>query len=544
MTDTVDIPFDFETIPQLLQKSVERFGDAHAIEDGDITLTYSALAEKVEEATRAVMSAGIKRGDRCAIWAPNIWEWVVAALGIHHAGGVLVPINTRFKGEEAAYVLEKSRARVLFTVQGFLGNDYVGLLRGSRGGAVDARPVEGLEYLERVVILRGDVPEATQSWASLMATAEDVRTDVAQVRAAEVTPDDLSDILFTSGTTGHPKGVMTTHGQNLKAFYAWTEVIGLKPGDRYLIVNPFFHAFGYKAGWLSSLMRGVTIVPHPIFDPDAVLGRIGEERITMLPGPPALYQAILAHPDLTKHDLSTLRLAVTGAAVIPVELIHRMRDELHFDTIITGYGLTEACGIATMCRYDDDPKTIATTSGRAIPDVEVLVVDSEGTKVPPGEPGEIVVRGYNIMQGYFDDESQSQEAVDEDGWLHTGDIGIMDDRGYIRITDRKKDMFIMGGFNCYPAEIETLMLRREDIMQVAVIGVPDARMGEVGMAFVRLCEGASVDVEALHAWCRDEMANYKVPRHFQFVDELPMNAVGKVQKFILRERAESLLGSS
>jgi acyl-CoA synthetase (AMP-forming)/AMP-acid ligase II len=337
---------------------------------------------------------------------------------------------------------------------------------------------------------------------------------------------------------------MTTHGQNLKAFYAWTEVIGLEPGDRYLIVNPFFHAFGYKAGWLSALMRGTTIVPHPVFDPNAVLSRIGEERITMLPGPPALYQAILAHPDLPKHDLSTLRLAVTGAAVIPVELIHRMRDELHFETIITGYGLTEACGIATMCRYDDDPETIATTSGRAIPDVEVQVVDGEGAEVARGEPGEIVVRGYNVMHGYFDDEGQTKETVDADGWLHTGDIGIMNEQGYIRITDRKKDMFIMGGFNCYPAEIETLMLRREDIMQVAVIGVPDERMGEVGMAFVRLRDEASMDAAGLHAWCRDEMANYKVPRHFQFVDDLPMNAVGKVQKFILREKAASILARS
>ena len=250
-----------------------------------------------------------------------------------------------------------------------------------------------------------------------------------------------------------------THGQNVRAFEAWTEVIGLRAGDRYLVVNPFFHAFGYKAGWMSAIMRGATILPHAVFDASQVLERIGRDRVSMLPGPPALYQMILADPTRSEHDLASLRLAVTGAAAIPVELIHRMRDELGFETVITGYGLTEACGIATMCRYDDDPETIATTSGRAIPDVEVRCVDGEGAEVPRGEPGEIVVRGYNVMQGYFEDADGTAAAIDGDGWLHTGDVGVMDERGYVRITDRIKDMFIMGGFNCYPAEIENMHVR-------------------------------------------------------------------------------------
>ena len=257
----------------------------------------------------------------------------------------------------------------------------------------------------------------------------------------------------------------------------------------------------------------------------------------MLVGAPAIYQSILAHPDRPRHDLSCLRLAVTGAAPTPVEMIRQMKDVLGFETVITGYGLTEACGIATMCRYDDDPETIATTSGRAIPGVEVLCVDADGKEVPRGEPGEVVVRGYNVMKGYLDDEAETRKAVDADGWLHTGDVAVMDERGYIRITDRIKDMFIMGGFNCYPAEIEKLMYAHDDVEQVAVIGVPDERMGEVGMAFVVRRAGASLESDDLVAWCRDQMANFKVPRRIEFVDELPLNASGKVMKFVLRERA-------
>ncbi len=330
---------------------------------------------------------------------------------------------------------------------------------------------------------------------------------------------------------------MTTHGQNLRIFRAWADIVDLHEGDRYLIVNPFFHGFGYKAGWLAAIMCGATILPQQTFDVAAVLERIGRDRVTVLPGPPTLYQMILNHPDRGRYDLSSLRLAVTGAAAIPVELIYRMRRELTFKTIITGYGLTESTGVATMCRYDDDPETIATTSGRAIPDVEVRCVDQSGVEVPRGQSGEVVIRGYNVMKGYFDDPAATAEAIDADGWLHTGDVGVMDERGYLRITDRIKDMFITGGFNCYPAEIENIMLTNPAIAQVAVIGVPDERLGEVGMAFVVPASGQRPAPESIIAWCREHMANYKVPRFVGIVDALPMTASGKVTKFVLRERA-------
>src|SRR6266511_3426845 len=283
-------------------------------------------------------------------------------------------------------------------------------------------------------------------------------------------------------------------------------------------------------------MMGATVLPQAVFDPAQVFERIPRDRITVLPGPPTLYQTILNDP-----DLSSLRLSVTGAAPTPVELIVRMREELTFETIITGYGLTETCGIATMCRYDDDAETIATTSGRAIPGVDVRVVDGAGTEVARGEPGEVVIRGYNVMRGYLDEPQETAATLDPDGWLHTGDVGVMDERGYLRITDRTKDMFIVGGFNAYPAEIENLFLRNEKIAQVAVVGVSVERMGEVGMAFVVLRPGVGATADELAEWSRAEMANYKVPRYVELVDELHLNAMGKVLKYELRERGTKLV---
>jgi HIP---CoA ligase len=528
---------EWGTTPRLLHSSAERFSAREAIVDvsDGRALSFAGLATAAHDAARAFLAMGIERGDRVAIWAPNVWEWVVAALGLHSAGAVLVPLNTRFKGREAAYILGKSRAKVLVTITGFLDTDYVTLLR-------DAVDVDAdLPDLEAIVVLRGEAAEGTRSWPEFLAGGSVVDSALADARAQAIEPGDLSDILFTSGTTGNPKGAMLTHAQTLRAYRDWSDVVGLREHDRYLIVNPFFHAFGYKAGWLAALMMGATIFPQAVFDAEEVFARIPRDRITVLPGPPTLYQTILNHPGRAEHDLSSLRLAVTGAAAIPVELIVRMRDELTFETIITGYGLTESCGIATMCRHDDDPGTIATTSGRAIPGTEVLVVDEDGREVSRGEPGEVVIRGYNVMHGYLDEPDETAATIDSDGWLHTGDVGVMDERGYLRITDRTKDMFIVGGFNAYPAEIENLFLRNDKVAQVAVVGVPDERMGEVGMAFVVLRPGESATPDELVEWSRAEMANYKVPRYVEIVDELPLNATGKVLKYELRDRGAKLV---
>jgi acyl-CoA synthetase (AMP-forming)/AMP-acid ligase II len=525
------------TMPELVAHAADRFADADAMVDGDLRLSFRELAGAALEASRCVIAAGVAPGERVAVWAPNSWRWVVAALGLQLAGAVLVPINTRFKGDEAGYVLARSRSRLLLVTTGFLGIDTVALLRQALGGAGSARPVDGLPDLGRIVVVDGATPAGCTSWDEFRASAARTTEGEARRRAAAIREDDLLDVLYTSGTTGRPKGVMTTHGQALRVNRAWVEVVGLRAGDRYLIVNPFFHAFGYRAGWLACLIAGATILPHAVFDVGSVLSRVAAERVSVLPGPPTLYQSILASPERERFDLSSLRLAVTGAAVVPVELVRRMRRDLTFRTIITGYGLTESTGVVTMCRADDDPETIATTSGRPIPGVEVQVVDDSGRAVAVGEPGEVLVRGYNVMRGYLDDPDATREVIDPDGWLRTGDVGTLDARGYLRITDRKKDMFIVGGFNAYPAEIESALSAHPDIAHVAVIGVPDQRLGEVGWAFVVPVAGASPEAEQIVAWARERIANYKVPRRIEIVRELPLTPSGKVQKFVLRERA-------
>ena len=326
----------------------------------------------------------------------------------------------------------------------------------------------------------------------------------------------------------------------MRVFEDWANIIGLAQGDRYLIVNPFFHTFGYKAGIIASLLKGATMIPEAVFDVPAVLQRVSDEKVTVLPGPPTLYLSILNHPDRDRFNLGSLRLAVTGAAAVPVEMIKRMREELTFKTIVTAYGLTESTGTISMCRPEDDPEIISTTSGRAIHDVEVRIVDDNNLEVPRGTAGEIVARGYNVMSGYYGDPVATAEAIDSGGWLHTGDIGVMDANGYIDITDRKKDMFIVGGFNAYPAEIENSLLGHTSIAQAAVIGVPDERQGEVGWAFVVARTGATIDPDGLISWCRERMANYKVPRRIVVVDALPTNPSGKVLKYELRTRATTM----
>ncbi len=535
----------WETLPGLVHDAAARFGDAEAVVDrngpGGTTTRWSfdRLAEQVATATRAVVAHGIEPGDRVAIWAPNCAEWIVAALGAVGAGAVLVPLNTRYKGTEAAYILRASGARILFTVQGFLGTDYPALL----DEAVAAG--DALADLDLVVVLRTDGQEAAPSeaagaravgWEAFLTRAADCEPDVAAGRTAAITPTDVSDLVFTSGTTGHPKGAMTTHGQTLRTFATWAEVVGLRAGDRYLIVNPFFHTFGYKAGILACLMAGATMVPEPVFDVDVVLQRVADERISVLPGPPTIFQSILDHPKRDAFDLSTLRLVVTGAAVVPVELVESLWSEMGIDTVLTAYGLTEACGTATMCRRGDSAEVISATSGRAIPDVEVRIVDADGNEVATGEAGEIVVRGYNVMSGYFHDPEATAAAIDPEGWLHTGDVGFLDAGGNLAITDRLKDMYVSGGFNVYPAEVEAVLRRHPSVGQVAVVGVPDHRMGEVGLAVVVAAPGADVTAlgDDLPAFAKEQLANFKVPRRVEVVDVLPTNASGKVLKRELR----------
>ncbi|HEV3281233.1 MAG TPA: FadD3 family acyl-CoA ligase [Acidimicrobiales bacterium] len=533
------------TIPALVEDAAARFGQTDAVIDrygpiGAVTrLTFDQLADEVAASTRAIVANGIERGDRVAVWAPNCAEWLIAALGAVAAGALLVPLNTRFKGAEAAYVLRESGARILFTVRGFLGTDYPKMLDDA------VTTGEKLPDLERMVVLRSDgsgsPPPTTRGdqvveWEVFLQEGGLCSADVAAGRTASITPGDLSDLVFTSGTTGQAKGAMTTHAQTLRTFATWSDVVGLRKGDRYLIVNPFFHTFGYKAGILACLMTGATMIPEPVFDVDSLMRRIEDERVSVLPGPPTIFQAMLDHPDRKQFDLSSLRLVVTGAAVVPVELVRRLWSDLGVETVLTAYGLTEATGTVTMCRRGDSAEVIASTSGRAIPDVDVRIVGADGTELSRGEPGEVVVRGYNVMQGYFNDAEATDEALDREGWLHTGDVGVMDTAGNVTITDRLKDMYVSGGFNVYPAEIEAVLRQHPDVGQAAVIGVPDARMGEVGLALVVPARANPHDglESALEGYLSERLANFKVPAGVRLIESLPVNASGKVLKRELR----------
>lgn len=518
-------PYTACTLPQVIQQAAATFGDRVAITDGEHQLTYRELDAARTASARAFLAAGLEKGDRFAIWAPNIYQWIIAAIGAQSIGAVLVPLNTRLKGAEAAYILKASGAKLLFTVSDFLGVSFPELL-------VDQQ----LPDLRQTVMLSGSATEAI-SWEDFLARGEGVDPMRAEQLASSISPEDTLDILFTSGTTGKPKGVITSHGQNIRVFDVWSATVGLRPDDNYLIINPFFHSFGYKAGWLAAFIRGARIIPVKSFDLDAVLAQIEREKISMIPGPPTIYQSLLAHPQRHKYDLSSLRLAVTGAAPVPMQLVEDMREQLGFEVVVTAYGLTETCGVVSICRPDDSAQRISHSSGRAMDGVEMKCVDRAGREVEAGSEGEIWCRGYNVMRGYLNNAQETAEAITPDGWLKTGDIGVMDADGYVRITDRLKDMFIVGGFNCYPAEIESSLCSMPGVARAAVIGVPDERLGEVARAYIIASAEVALDEAAVIEWSRANMANYKVPRSVSFLTEFPMNAGGKVLKGDLRKRA-------
>jgi acyl-CoA synthetase (AMP-forming)/AMP-acid ligase II len=478
----------------MVLSAADRFGDAEAVVDGPLRLSFAEVVHRILCAAGAFKDLGIGKGERVAVWAPNSADWMIAAFGLLTAGGVLVPVNTRFRAEEAADIIGRSGAKAVLVQKGFLGQDHT--LSSSMPAG-----------LPPVIDIKSD----------FLSSGEPFTRDVSGT--------DISDIIYTSGTTGRPKGVMMNHAQNLRLYAEWCELADLREGDRYLMVNPYFHTFGFKAGLIAAFIRGATMVPVPVFDVDQVVELIAAERITMLPGPPTLYHSLLAVDD--KSKLKTLRAGVTGSADIPVELIRRVHEELPFATLATGYGLTEA-GTVTLSRPGDSFEDIATTAGLPCDGVEVGIADDS----------EVLVRGYSVMQGYLDDPVATAEAIDDDGWLHTGDLGRFNDDGRLLIVGRKKDMFIVGGFNAYPAEIEGFLLEHPAIAQAAVIGVPDERLGEVGKAFVVLKDGqhGAVTADDLTAWSRDRMAGFKVPRYVEFLDELPLNATGKVMKDQLIKR--------
>ncbi len=515
------------TIPAYLEATSERLGDQPAVRDGAAELTYTQLAEHSAEFAAALVASGVQRADRVAIWNYNSAEWIIAALGLFQAGAVLIPVNTRFKGDEATTILNRSAARVLVTATEFLGNNYVEMLRATR----TERP-----HLRTIVNAHGPATDGAADWGEFLARATpDSRAEVAE-RCRTMTPDDVCDILFTSGTTGVPKGVVMTHARTLVTALDWIAMTGLQAGDRYLMINPYFHMFGLKAGILASVAAGAVMLPEPVFDVANAIDRIAREQVTVLPAPPTIYLDVLNHPSRARCDLSSLRIGLTSAAEIPPSLVRRMHDELGLPTVVTAYGSTEG-GTSTSTIPGDSIDTIATTVGRPRPGFEVRIVDRDGAEVPPGEVGEIRVRGGGVMSHYLDDPAATAAVLSEDGWLSTGDLGRFGEDGNLRMVGRTKEMFIVGGFNAYPAEIESFLVQHPEVQRAAVVGIPDDRLGEVGAAFVVLAPGATAGADDIIAWSQQKMANFKVPRVVEILDQLPVSATGKVMKTSLRDRA-------
>lgn len=515
-----------DTIPGVLLAAAQRRGDRPALVHPPRQLTYGEVSEQMMAMAAALVTAGLNKGDAVGVWLPNCIEWVIAAMGVQAAGGVLVPLNTRYKAQEVEHALGRTRARFLVHADRFLGIDYRAILEQA-----------DLPCLERCIAfdLEGSVDSALSDFIDA-ATSDPAARDEADARVSALSGDDISDIIFTSGTTGFPKGVVTTHAQNIRTFVEWNRATTLGPDDRYLLIWPMSHCAGYKGGWLAAMLAGAAIHPEPTLDIDRLVRRTLDEEITFLPGPPPLFQSLLEAQRDGRARLDSLRVVGTGGTTIDPAMIAAVRAELGAEVVYAGYGLTECCGTATMIHADDPHDMVLVSSGRAIAGTELEAMGPDGAILPRGQEGELVTRGFHVMLGYLDDEDATARAIDADGWLHTGDLGMVDEAGFVRITGRAKEMYIAGGFNCYPVEIENMIAAHPAVREVAVIGVPDERLGEAGRAFVVWdTNHGQPDEAALIAWSRDRMANYKAPREVVYLDALPRNAMGKVEKFRLQE---------
>jgi len=524
------------SIAHMLRDRATEHADHIAVREGDRETSFRDLHEQARRMGRALIAAGIEPGDFVVCWAPNVTRWVVAAHAAWMAGAVLMPLSTRLKAREVGPLLEATGAKLLITVAECAGTRLIDIIKAAYGAGAN-RPFDRLPVRH---IIRLDEDRSTApgeiGFTDFLASGDIVADADLDAVSMRIDQDMLAEVMFTSGSTGAPKGVQLSHGQLMRAYRDWADIAGLRPGDVYLVIPPFSHGFGLNAGILASAERGMTMVLMDIFDPARALDLILRHGITVVSGPPNLYLALLDQRARTGATVDTLRVCFIGAANVPMEVLRRVRAELGVERAINAYGLIEGC-VVSMTRADDPEDVISTTTGRPLEDVEVRIVDDENRPVPQGRTGEIVMRGYNVMHGYWREPDLTRAAIDGEGWLHSGDIGLIEDHGCIRIVDRKKDMFTCGGFNVYPSEVENLLLSSGLMSAVSVVGIADRRLGEVGVAFVVEHPGRPLTADELTAWARENMANYKVPRTFVLGTELPLNANGKVAKDVLRTSA-------
>ncbi|MDJ0662987.1 MAG: AMP-binding protein [Acidimicrobiia bacterium] len=526
-----DVPLIRQTIGENLAATVARYPDEEAlvVPYQGVRLTYTQFAAEVDRVARGLMALGLKRGDRIGIWSPNNAEWVLIQYATARIGAILVNINPAYRTSELEYALNQSGCRFLISAPEFLTSNYREMV---------AEVAPSVPSLERIIFLE------SAAWDELLLLAEKVSLERLEEVAAGLEPDDPINIQYTSGTTGFPKGATLSHVNIINNGFFTGEMCRYTSDDRVCIPVPFYHCFGMVLGNLACTTHGATIVvPGPRFVPEDVLRTVSDERCTSLYGVPTMFIAALEHPDVGEYDLTTLRTGIMAGSPCPVEVMKRVISDFNMTEVTIAYGMTETSPVSTQTAPDDDIERRVSTVGRIHPHVEVKIVDPEtGATVARGESGELCTRGYSVMIGYWNDPERTAEAIDEDGWMHTGDLATMDEAGYVNIVGRIKDMIIRGGENVYPREIEEFLYTHPEVVDAQVIGVPDVKYGEEIMAWVELREGAELTADELKAFCKGKIAHYKIPRYVRFVPEFPMTVTGKVQKFRMRELAIEELG--
>jgi fatty-acyl-CoA synthase len=532
------------TVGGLLDDIAGKFPDHEAlvyVERG-LRYTYSQFNERCRQVAKGLLRLGIKKGDHLSIWAYNVPEWVVLQFATAKIGAVLVTVNTSYKSAELEYILKQSDSNTLFLVQGFKDTDYVETLAevvpelaGSKQGELTSAR---LPYLKNVVFLGEGTPAGMNGFESIVELGKDVPDAELAAVEAGLSPYDVINMQYTSGTTGFPKGVMLTHHNVVNNGFNIGECMRFTENDRLCIPVPFFHCFGCVLGVMACVTHGTTMVPVEIFDPLKVLRAIEQERCTAVHGVPTMFIAELEHPEFSKFDLTSLRTGIMAGSNCPIEVMRRVIRDMHASEITIAYGQTESSPVITQTRTEDPLELKVSTVGRVLPNVELKIVDIEtGDQLPPGKQGELCTRGYLVMKGYYKMPEETAKAIDADGWLHTGDLAVMDENGYCKITGRIKNMIIRGGENIYPREIEEFLYTHPKISDIQVYGVPDRKYGEQVMAAIVLKKGVEMTEEEVREYCRGKIANYKIPRYVRFVDSYPMTASGKIQKFKLREMA-------
>ncbi|OUS83319.1 fatty acid CoA ligase family protein [Pseudomonas putida] len=537
-----DKPLLTQCIGDAFDATVARFPEREAlvVHHQALRYTWRQLADAVDQHARALMALGVQPGDRLGIWAPNCAEWCITQFASAKVGAILVNINPAYRSSELDYALGQSGCRWVICADAFKTSDYHATLQGLLPGLANGQP--GALICERFPELRGVVslalspPPGFLAWHALQARAEAVSGEALAARQAQLRCDDPINIQYTSGTTGFPKGATLSHSNILNNGYMVGENLGLTEHDRLVVPVPLYHCFGMVMANLGCMTHGSALIyPSDAFDPLATLRAVAQEKATALYGVPTMFIAELDHPQRGEFDLSSLRTGIMAGATCPIEVMRRVIGEMHMAEVQIAYGMTETSPVSLQTGAADDLERRVTSVGRTQPRLESKVVDAEGNTVPRGEIGELCTRGYSVMLGYWNNPKATAESIDAEGWMHTGDLAVMDEQGYVRIVGRSKDMIIRGGENIYPRELEEFFFTHPAVADVQVIGVPCSKYGEEIVAWVRLHPGHAVSEEALREWARARIAHFKVPRYFRFVDAFPMTVTGKVQKFRMRE---------